>query len=254
MNQRGMSAIDLLISTMVLGMVGVAAAGSMTTFTESAKYLDTQTELMSLRTTLLERISCEKTVAALGAGGCTGGPVEVRNRKSQVVVAKTSEGSKVGKWTLRASCDATTQEVLIQAAQLKDGQDTTATDEDAFVQDKFTGKRLSWTNPDLAIFGTGMGLCHHQTAAEVGSGAEVETPTGTIMRSSGTAKVTCSDTYKNGSATCATGSILGGGARCLGASGSSELNVSYPDPATNSWIATCCDAASIEVYAICSTK
>ncbi len=169
-NQKGESLVSVLVAATVGGMVMLSLSGFTSTMFRSAKHTELTGELSQLRSLIAEQIDCEKTFAEAGIdpndpsacnttsanGGQTGAGKFLRLvRKTKngsvqfLTTALEAGGGKLGSYTLRATCSASEQTIVIRAARPAGN---------GFAEDPLTKKPASWDDSKALLFGTAPSL------------------------------------------------------------------------------------------------
>lgn len=170
-NQRGYGILSVVVAIAIGTILMLAISQTLTTTFRALAANQQGAQLEMIKQTLAHDIDCAATLASLdpngsscssnsGSGGQDGAPVFLRLRR------KTLDGSvkyltpplvggvaKIGDWSIRATCSASEQSLVIRAARVQG----------TGFQKSFTGDIADWKSPKGLLFGGQSGqipLCY----------------------------------------------------------------------------------------------
>jgi len=161
--QAGNGLISVIVATGILGILGALTATYFKNSTRATASIADRGDLESIRRTVLNRIACANTVASLGgAAKCTGALVNVLDKQGNVFIAST--GTKFGKWTVRATCNANDPQLVVEVGQLKSGAAVTTNVATDFNTDALNANLpLSFLAMQTHFFPAGISPCESGT-------------------------------------------------------------------------------------------
>ena len=155
-SQRGSSLISVLVAVGIAGILTTGVSSILTQALRGQERVTQSSELTAIRQTLLARTNCALTLAPVPTA-CNGA-VALKDKNGKVLVDVA--GTKIGKWTLKATCVPTTDlptnptggdhEIVVWAARPTNS---------GYFTDPLTKKDQNFANPQGRLYPYSAGLC-----------------------------------------------------------------------------------------------
>lgn len=253
--EDGASLVAVLVALGLTGIIATVVSSLMEQGMAGKSHFQNAGDREVLRRMMVSAVSCEDSLTP-GICSSPGAIVPLRRRHSNgslsVIASSSGAGTKYGKFTVRAECNATGDGLIIRAVMLADSGTLSSTAAADFRPDPLTKRVETWQTSKSLLMPDNVELCSGFETTAVEPGINVVT-----VRSSfapGGNPYGCGtggERAREATATCPAGqTLIGGGARCEDASpGRPELVASFPFN-TDSWRGACC-ASPATSYALC---
>lgn len=158
--ERGNALLSVIVALGLAGMIFAGISAGLGTAFKASASLSLDGDREALKQMLLTAVSCSDTVTA---AACAQPIIELKRRHANGTVStlatRTGAGTKFGKWTIRASCNATRDGIVVRAARLAPGGTLTSTSNTHFLPDPLSNKLVKWSSPESLLFGPGVEIC-----------------------------------------------------------------------------------------------
>ena len=153
-SRRGFSLIETLVTLGIVSIAGMALMSLTTTNMKSNKSTEIRSDLGDIKRTITNLISCDQTLGSARPTSCSGGQkVALKNQLGHLL---TTKDSKIGEWTIEASCESLgnpgSNGLSIYATKLKpDGK--------TFMTDPIRNLPLDRNHPISLLYDPAVRLC-----------------------------------------------------------------------------------------------
>ena len=160
-SDAGMSLISALLGVAFAGGIAVVMSTQFSNMFKVQKKVENDAERVSLTNMLRSRVDCGKTLGATIPVNCSalGTYLTLKDKNGATVVNGSGQATKIGKWSIRATCDTTNDEIAIHVARTPAAVNVSASSSASFSKDPLTNQVLDWSHPKARLFEQGVGLC-----------------------------------------------------------------------------------------------
>jgi hypothetical protein len=183
--ESGMSLVGTIVAAGVATIVLAAITKNVSSLSSMQGFQERKTDRESLRLMVMNRVDCPKTFPAAGVPACVAGGqyVDLRDAAGNVVVA-ASGSTTIGKWTIRARCEAAGLNIRVASLSPNAGRNALNFDavrQSGFLREPTSNLNLDWSHPKSALFASeSVAPCAHRFAAPT-TGSNTECSPGLVL-------------------------------------------------------------------------